>query len=72
MVGHRLILIAALALPCPCSATAGSAGAKTPEVRAKIVYIDVKNAFFVIDKGVMDGAGADTAFTIVRENELEV
>jgi len=70
MVGYRLILITALAFPC--SAAADSRGANAPAAQAKIVYIDVNNAFFTIDKGRMDGVRADKAFTIVRLDDVEL
>jgi len=46
---------------------AGSFGRSSPESRAKIVYVDAKNAFIAIDKGPKDGIHVGTEFTIVRE-----
>ena len=46
---------------------AGSFGRRAPESKAKIVYVDAKNTFIVIDKGPKDGIRVGTEFTIVRE-----
>lgn len=38
-----------------------------PETEAKVVYVDAKNAFVVIDKGKGDGLGSDYEFEVIRK-----
>src|SRR2546421_7205385 len=61
------LLLVALLLADSGRLQGGSFGRKAPESKAKIVYVDAKNAFFVIDQGPKDGIHEGTEFTIVRE-----
>ncbi len=61
-----VVLMAPLFSSC---ATADTRESKPAPKKGKVIYIDLKNEFFVIDRGRGDGVDAELEFDIVRIDE---